>query len=239
MCRSNLRLPFVALLIASICGHVGAGEGVPEVALDELRGGAKVRALVDQVVEHQRALKTMRARFLQLKSSALLLEPETSSGEFLFMAPDRARWNYDAPDAMVVLFAQGTLTTYHPADRVAQHVRIAGKHRRLLRVLCRNPTARRAREPVSDMVLSDGGGAQPYRLTLTPTHSVLSRKLATVRLEVDRELLLPVSVEYVESDGDTTRYEFQSLEIDPQLEGSAFTLDLDEDVRVETIDASG
>ena len=238
MCRSALCLLTVAVLIVSTCVPAHAGEGVAETDLESLRGGAKVRALVDGVVEHQRALKTMRARFLQHKSSALLLEPAVSSGEFLFMAPDRARWNYDAPDAMVVLFAEDTLTTYHPADRVAQRVKIPGKHQRFLRVLA-------GTQPLDElesqfrMVLSDGGGTQPYCLTLTPTHSALSRKLATVRLEVDRELMLPVSVEYVESDGDTTRYEFQSLEIDPQLEGSAFTLDLDEDVRVETIDASG
>ncbi len=238
MCRNRLCLLLIAILSFTFCDHLGAGEGVAEVDLDELRGGAKVRALVDRVVEHQRALKTMRARFSQHKSSALLLEPAISSGEFFFMAPDQARWNYDVPDAMVVLFSKDTLTTYHPADRVAQHVKIPSKHRRFLRVLA-------GTQPLDElesqfrMVLSDGGGSSPYRLTLTPTHSALSRKLETVRLEVDRDLMLPISVEYVESDGDSTRYEFQALEIDPPLERSVFTLEFGEDVRIESIDASG
>lgn len=238
MCRRTVVFTLLIGISLLSGGPSAYADGVAEPDLETLRGGAKVRALVDRVVERQRGLTTLRARFSQRKSSELLLEPAVSSGEFLFMAPDRVRWNYDTPRAMVVLFSGDTLTTYHPGDGVAQKVKIPSKHRRFVRVLA-------GTQPLDElegqfrMALSDAGGSAPYRLTLTPTHSALSRKLSSVQLEVDRNLMLPVSVEYVEPDGDSTRYEFQSLEIDPQLEGSSFALEFDESVRVETIDTSG
>ncbi len=58
-------------------------------------------------------------------------------------------------------------------------------------------------------------------------------------LDIDRELLLPVMVEYRGAEGDVTRYEFRDLQLDPAIEMSRFQLDLGADVEVETIDASG
>ncbi|MCD4750317.1 MAG: outer membrane lipoprotein carrier protein LolA [Thermoanaerobaculales bacterium] len=204
-------------------------------ALESLRGGAKVRALVDLVVQRQRALQTLRADFTLEKTSSLLLDTVISNGEFLFMTPDQVRWDYREPTPMVVVFAGDILTTLHPEEGVAQQVKIPRKHRRFVRVLA-------GTQPLDElqaqfrMTLSDQGGGEPYRLTLTPIHRTLRRRLETLRLEVDRELFLPVAVEYIEADGDTTRYEFRSMEIDVDLDTSVFELELDDDIRIERID---
>jgi outer membrane lipoprotein-sorting protein len=55
---------------------------------------------------------------------------------------------------------------------------------------------------------------------------------------IDRELLLPIVVEYIENDGDSTRYEFHHLELDPQLEESRFVLELSDEVTLHTLDAT-
>jgi hypothetical protein len=59
-----------------------------------------------------------------------------------------------------------------------------------------------------------------------------------VVLEIDRGLMLPVVVEYNEVDGDHTRYEFSGLELNPALREAHFELSLEDDVVVESIDAS-
>ena len=230
--------PFAVLTLLFISCSIGfaeSGQAGPE-ALEGLRGGAKVRALVDLVVERQRALGTLHSDFTLEKSSALLLEPVVSKGEFLFMTPDRVRWNYTEPAPMVVVFSGDTLTTYHPEEGAAQVVKIPHKHRRFVRVLA-------GTQPLDElqaqfrMALSDKGGDEPYRLTLTPIHRTLKRKLESVRLEVDRTLLLPTAVEYLEADGDTTRYEFSAMKIDVEIDPELFSLEFGEDVRVEEIEA--
>ena len=53
-----------------------------------------------------------------------------------------------------------------------------------------------------------------------------------------KALLLPVVISYNESDGDSTRYEFKKLVINPDIDESRFRLDLGADVTLETLDAS-
>ncbi len=205
--------------------------------LEDLRGGAKVQALIDAVVERQSEVVSLRADFVQLKDSDLLLEPVRSRGRFSYLAPDRVRWDYESPDTMVVLFDTDTVTTYHPERRHAEQLRIPRRHRRFVQALA-------GAQPLDELAaqfsvtLSDPGGSAPYRLRLRPTHAALASRLESVEIDVDRRLLLPVVVEYHEADGDTTRYEFRDLELNPDLSESDFRLELAEGVEVETLDAS-
>jgi outer membrane lipoprotein-sorting protein len=47
-----------------------------------------------------------------------------------------------------------------------------------------------------------------------------------------------VVIEYREGDGDSTRYEFSRLVINPDIADSRFRLELGADVKLETFDAS-
>lgn len=220
-------------------GPTGAGAQQSATAgrLEELRGGAKVQALIDAVVERQGEVASLRADFVQLKESALLLAPVRSRGRFSYLAPDRVRWDYESPDAMVVLFDTDTVTTYHPDRRQAEQVRIPRRHRRFVQALA-------GAQPLDELAaqfsvtLTDPGAPAPYHLQLRPTHAALASRLESVEVDVDRRLLLPVAVEYHEADGDTTRYEFRDLELNPGLSESDFRLELAEGVEVDTLDAS-
>jgi len=230
----------VVLLLLLALGLAWPGAAPASVAsskIDNLEGGEKLRALIDAVVAAQRSLISMRADFSQTKHSELLLEPVTSRGTFLFRAPDEARWNYNEPDPMVVLFVDGELTTYHPELHTAQRITTSRRQRRLLRVLA-------GTQPLDELSthfavsLADPGPPAPYRLTLIATDRLLKRKLDSVILDIDRTLMLPVTVEYHEADGDSTRYEFSHIAINPPLDDADFHLALGSDVKVETVNAS-
>lgn len=230
-------LPLVAfvLLCFIVSPAVSAADEPRGIeALDGLRGGAKVDALVELVVERQRALTSLDAGFVQDKSSELLLEPVTSKGRFRFKAPDRVRWDYDAPDQMVVVFSGETLTTFRPDDGVAERLTVPKKHRRFVRVLAGTQPLDELKVQFS-MTFSDQGEPDPLILTLKPIHRTLKRKLAQVRLEIDRLLLLPVVVEYLEADGDSTRYEFRGLKANVEVPDEIFELNLGADIRVTDI----
>lgn len=205
--------------------------------IDALEGRAKLDALLDHVVQRQRSLIALRADFVQVKQSSMLLEAVKSSGEFRFQAPDRVRWDYLRPVPMIVLFADGTVTTYHPEQARAEQLKISKQQRRFVRVLA-------GTQPLDDLTshfsvtLADPGDPSPYLLTLRPAGKMLARRLSMIKIEVDRRLLLPVAIEYHETDGDSTRYEFHDMVIDPELDDDRFRLVLGEGVRVETIDAS-
>jgi len=211
------------------------GSLVPD--LDDLHGGEKVHALIDRVVEAQQSMRSLEADFRQLKVSTLLLEPSSSRGKFAYLAPDMVRWDYVEPDPMVVVFNDDLLTTFHPQRSQAERVKISRRERRFVRVLA-------GTQPLDELTsqfsiqMTDPGAPERYLLTLKPTNRVLKRKLSSVVLEVDREMLLPVVVEYNEADGDSTRYEFSNLDVNGGVEPSYFHLELDGSIKVEEVDAS-
>jgi len=230
-------LPVAAVVIlCSIVSSAASAADEPRgiEALQGLRGGAKLDALVNLVVDRQRALTSLESGFVQDKNSELLLEPVTSKGLFRFKAPDRVRWDYDSPDQMIVVFAGETLTTFRPDDRVAERITVPKKHRRFVRVLAGTQPLDELKVQFS-MTLSDQGAPKPFVLTLKPIHRTLKRKLTQVRLEIDRILLLPVVVEYNEADGDSTRYEFTDLKANVELSDEVFELELGADVRINDI----
>jgi len=229
---------FLVISSALVAVSLAVASPAPKtVSIDDLEGSAKLDALIERVVERQRDLRTLEAEFVQLKESALLLEALESTGVFLFRAPDLVRWDYLQPDSMVVLFAEDTVTTYHPALARAEQIKVSNKQRRFVRVLA-------GTQPLDDLTshfsitLADPGGQAHYRLTLRPVGNILSRKLQSVEIEVDRKLFLPVVIEYNETDGDSTRYEFKKMVINPEIDDSRFDLELGADVKLETLDAS-
>lgn len=232
-----LRRIVVAASVLALVSLSAATPAPKTVALDDLEGSAKLDALIERVVERQRALRSLEAEFVQLKESSLLLEAAESTGIFLFRAPDLARWDYRKPDQMVVLFSEDTVTTYHPEQSRAERVKVSNRQRRFVRVLA-------GTQPLDDLTshfrisLADPGGQAHYRLTLRPVGNVLSKKLRSVEIEVDRQLLLPVVIEYNEADGDSTRYEFTKMVINPEIEDTRFDLELGADVKLQIIDAS-
>jgi outer membrane lipoprotein-sorting protein len=229
---------------AAVCSLAALATAIPppagtagrQRALDELQGSAKLDALVDRVVSRQRSLRSLKASFVQVKRSSLLLGEVESSGQFSFLAPDRVRWDYRSPDPMVVLFADEEVITYHPQRKRARRIKVSKKERRFVRALA-------GTLPLDDVFthfsvrMVDSGAPRPYTLELEPTLGSIRKRLDSLRLEVDRELLLPIVIEYNEADGDSTRYEFHQLEIDPELSLSTFRLELGDEVEVETIDA--
>ena len=72
---------------------LAAGPAPKVVSIDDLEGGAKLDALIERVVERQRALRTLEAEFVQLKESSLLLEAVESTGVLHLRAPALVRWD--------------------------------------------------------------------------------------------------------------------------------------------------
>jgi outer membrane lipoprotein carrier protein len=225
-----------AALLLAVAPLLADGR-IEAVPLDGVRGSAKIDAIIDQVVQRQRGMQSMRANFVQVRSSSLLLGDVRSTGEFCYLAPDRVRWDYRQPDPMVVLFADDWVTTYHPTGHRAERVKIASGDRRFVQALA-------GTLPMDDLMtyfritFEDHAAPAPYEFTLEPTAASLRKRLRSLHIEIDRSLLLPVVVEFFEADGDATRYEFHDIQINPDLGASRFLLDLGEGISVETIDAS-
>ena len=230
----------MGLLLGGCClaSAVLAGGRTPTPApdIEQLSGGEKVHALIDRVVAVQRSLTSLSAHFRQTKRLSALKAPVVSTGTLRFRAPDEVRWDYRTPEKMIVLFAHGVLTTYEVSRGRADRVHVPMRQRRFIRVLT-------GTQPLDQLMthftitLRDPGGNLPFTILLDPTHRVTRHRVRRVELEIDRKILLPINIEYVAANGDSTRYEFSDVVIDPKLGPDVFSLQMGKDVRVRTIDA--
>jgi len=199
--------------------------------------GAKVHALIAEISSAQRSLHSLRAHFRLEKRSGMLLEPVVSTGTFSYVAPDGIRWEYQTPDPMVVVFNGRTLSTWNPARRHLDRVKVSPRQRRLMEALV-------GTRPLEGLVshfnitLVTTPGNEPWELRLEPVERRLKQKIEKIELHVDRKLDLPVVVTSVETDGDSTSYRFTHIELDPELDPSLFVLAPKGKVTVETYDTS-
>ncbi len=194
----------------------------------------KVDAVIDAVVSRQRATSSLVASFEQRKINALLLEPVVSHGTFRYVAPDQVRWDYEQPEEMVVVFADDLLTTYYPQERRAERAQIGSRQKRFVRFLG-------GTQPLDELMkqfqmqFADPGAPDPYQIELTPMSRMLSERLESIHVEIHRQLLLPVTFEYREPDGDTTSFAFAEIQRNVPVDTQVFDLKLGPEVTVESV----
>jgi outer membrane lipoprotein-sorting protein len=215
----------LALCAATMAAPLSAANKPAPISLEEV---------VKNVQEQQKKTRTVQATFRQEKELALLAKPEVSTGTFVYSKPNHVLWNYDAPKRVTMLIANGTLTTYYPdlnkaeavdvkrfEDRIFRYMGVSGAIDELARYF--------------DFTFTDNAASRTYVLDLMPKSRVVARRVRRIKIWIDKQSYLTSRLEYVEGDGDTTRYEFTNVKLNQPIEQSRFTLNLPADVRVEQI----
>lgn len=215
-----------------VCGIVAATLAVAQEPLPpDLHGAQKLNALIQRVTQVQAGTATLQARFEQRKTSRLLAEPSVSQGRFYFKAPDSVRWEYEQPEPMTVLLAEGMALTYRPAEKRAERVEVGRTQRRVFRFIGAAEPLDRLKQHFS-FTFRDPGAKGNYTLLLQPTTHMIKKRLKKVELEIDRDRMMPIAVSYEEADGDTTAYRFTDIVLNKPLDDSLFRLVLPPDVQV-------
>ncbi len=192
-------------------------------ASQESSPGEHIKALIAKVAAAQKALHTLRAHFRETKRGSLFLHPVVSTGTFSFQTPDSARWDYTSPQRMVVIFRHNVLITVDVKTGGVQRLHVGQRQRRLVKFLT-------GTQPLDRLIanfrvtLTDAGPETPFSLQLEPEGPAMRRKLAYIRIDIDRRLFLPIRLELVDGSGVTTVYELSEIEINPALKPGLFAL---------------
>jgi outer membrane lipoprotein carrier protein len=188
--------------------------------------------VIKRVQQVQKNTKTLQAEFRQEKELALLSKPEASSGTFTYSKPNNVLWVYDAPKRVQMLITGGSLTTYYPDLKKAERVDVKRFEDRIFKYM----GATGAIDELGryfDFTFTDNASNPAFMLDLKPKTRVVARRVQRIKLWIDKKSFLTTKVEYVEGDGDITRYEFANIKLNQPVEQSRFTLALPSGVRVE------
>jgi len=159
-----------------------------------------------QFVARQRDVRSVKARFHQVKRVALLREPLESSGSFEFVRGKGVRWEVEEPERMVVEIEgeqlragpPGELRRVEPGSAADVLAQMGGLF---------TGTAKPGQFAISS-------GRAPKSIRLEPRDPSLARIVSAVELEIDFESGVPRAVEIEETSGDRTRIEMTDAHIE-------------------------
>jgi len=191
-----------------------------------------LETVIKKIQETQKRTQTLQADFRQEKELALLSKPEVSTGRFVFSKPSNVLWTYDAPKRVQMVIAGGVMTTYYPDLGKAERIDVKRFEDRIFKYM----GASGAIDELAryfDFTFSDAAARPVYVLDLTPKNKAVSKRVQRIKLWIDKKTFLTTKVEYVEGDGDITRYEFSNVRINENIPQDRFAVHVPSNVKIE------
>jgi len=216
-------------IVAALC----AAMALPMFAAKVADPGS-LEEVIKKVQEQQRSTNTLQADFRQEKELALLSKPEVSTGTFVFSKPNNVLWTYDAPKRVQMLITNGKLTTFYPELNKAETLDVKRFEDRIFKYM----GATGAIDELAryfDFTFTNKPSDPAYVLDLKPKTGAVAKRVQRIKLWIDKKSYLTSKIEYVEGDGDITRYEFTNIKVNQPIPQGRFVLNLPPNVKVETM----
>jgi outer membrane lipoprotein carrier protein len=228
-------LAAVALLLGSRAGTAGQ---VPDPSDASLSSVDRLRALLERMKIEQRGFVTLVADFQQETSSEMLVEAEKSKGTFYYEAPDKVRWQYDAPTPKVIVINGSELVTWYKDLHRAEKVQVGRYSDAVFKYLGASGSLETLMDYFS-LRVSFPKGNEPYRVDLVPRYKRVEKRLKDMSVAIDSKLFVPVELAYTEPNGDSTHYRFTDFRVNQPIPAGQFALELPADVDVRVIATPG
>ena len=226
-------LPFVSLF-ALVALPLAAAE--PDPRAPGVTSKDRLGVLVERVKLEQSRVKTLEARFVQHQESEFLLAAEESRGTFSYMAPDRVRWEYDAPKPITMVIDGKEMTTWYRDLKRVDVMKIGKQSERVLRFLGAGGSLSTLLEYFDVRAAFPKDTTQPYRLDMTPRFERVAKRLKSLTLWIDPVRYLPSRLRYESGDGAVTEYVFEAVAVNQQIAADRFQLRLPAGVEVRVVD---
>jgi outer membrane lipoprotein carrier protein len=187
---------------------------------------ADTAAILKALENAGRALKTMRASFVETKVLVLLDEKQETRGDVLLQVPGRLLWNYTAPQPSAMVIKDGRFSRYIPKSK--QVFRGQAKGEADLLVGFGPGAAGLGRKYEVTLVGEETvAGTPAWVLDLKPRPDQASSGLFSgIRLWVDKARSIPVQTRLTEPTGDHTTIRFEGVVLNSPVSASAFDLKL-------------
>ena len=190
--------------------------------------------VIKRVQAQQKSTTTLQADFRQEKEMALLAKPEVSTGTFTYSRPANVLWTYETPKRVQMVIADGLMTTYYADLRKAEKIDVKRFEDRIFKYM----GASGAIDELAryfDFTFKDSKSKSVYVLDLTPKTRSVSKRVKRIKIWIDKTTYLTSKIEYVEGDGDITRYEFSNVRVNEPVPAARFALTMPSGTKVEQI----
>lgn len=166
-----------------------------------------------------RGIQSVQAAFIQEKHLQILAQPLLSNGRLIFAAPDRLRWEYQAPLASVLLMDAGRLQRFvKTGDAWTEDASAALPAMSfVMQEISRWMNGRFDENPDFEARL-----APPGRITLTPRREALAAVIQKIVLQLADTPGVIESVTVYEDEINFTRLRFKDVIVNQPLDPALF-----------------
>jgi outer membrane lipoprotein carrier protein len=226
----------LALLLAALPAVAVRHPQILDPLAPGLSGAERLQALLERVKLQQKQVKTIEARFVQHRESAMLVAPEESTGTFSYAAPDRVRWEYQAPKPITVVIRGSEMTTWYRDLNRAEKLKIGRYSNQVFKFLGASGSMDTLLDYFTVELTLPKQKGDPYRLKLLPRYERIKKRIKSMRVDIDSERFFPIHLQYEEADGDITAYDFKDFQWNPPLPADRFALQLPRGVETRAVD---
>jgi len=178
-------------------------------------------------------LLSLQADFTMTTESPLLKDALVSTGRIYLTKPDAVRWEFDSPERMRFVIAQGEYTGYFPEQKRAEKRNVERWREQLFRFLGLGQASAELSK-FYEITLSAEANQTPGRicLELDPKKQRVKKRMDAVRFWIDASTYMPVRIEYLSKKGGRRVISFREMEVNPQLAADLYSVELPADVDV-------
>jgi outer membrane lipoprotein-sorting protein len=228
----------VVLLAAALAGGWCVAGQAPDPSDASLSSVERLGALVERMKIEQKSFATLVATFEQETSTEMLVEAEKSKGTFYYEAPDKVRWQYDAPTPKVIVINGSELVTWYQDLHRAEKVQVGRYSDAVFKYLGASGSLETLMDYFS-LRVDFPKGSEPYKIDLVPRYKRVEKRLRDMSVAIDGKLFVPVELSYTEPNGDSTHYQFSDFKVNQPIPATHFHLELPSDVDVRVIATPG
>jgi outer membrane lipoprotein-sorting protein len=228
----SFRAVLLALLLVPQSLLAASAPATERLGASAVTDPVEVNALLQRFDEAQMRSQTLIASFVERKRLHLLVDEQVQSGTFYYTKPDRFLWEYTQPDGKVILISSEQLLIYYPKLKKAEEVDISRYSKRIMRFFGLGQPTAELRKYYDLTLAEDPQVPDTYLLLLDPIKKRVAKRLDSIRIWIDRDLMIPRQIEYVEADGDSTRFLFRNIEINSTISPARYDVKIPPDVQV-------
>jgi outer membrane lipoprotein carrier protein len=218
----------------AVAAMLAVGGWVPaeEINVPTLTPEERLTTILSGFDDAQENTDTLVAAFQERKNLQMLRDPVESSGRFYYSKPHRVKWEYREPESKIYLLTEESYMAYYPEQKRAEKVNVQRYSDKLFRAFGIGQTTSELKK-YYDIELADESGVDgAYLMVLLPKKRRIQKRIETLKIWVSDDSFLPVQMEYVEPDGDSTVLSFEQILINQEILASRFQIHLPSDVIV-------
>jgi outer membrane lipoprotein-sorting protein len=190
----------------------------------DIRPESDLSWAMKRIKERERSLRTLTARFVQLKKTCLLKEPLRSEGEIYFNRTGKMLLRIISPSLLIVLLKANTLLTFYPDLSKTEEIYLGSTHDIFKEYFGIGQSIEELQKQYEIQLVSktDSDG---YRLKLIPKMKATTRYIETIEVVVSPKNWLPEQIHFKEVKGDNTSLSLQFISINEPLPQNIFKID--------------